>query len=76
MRETEIKTPRVCDGLFNPQIILWRQINIIRIEDKNLTLYDKGLSTRDISKTLEEIYVFGTSHETISAICDKIIILI
>ena len=49
---------------------------MIGIEDKILSLYAKGLSTRDISKTLEEIYGFETSHETISAVTDKVIPLI
>lgn len=53
-----------------------RQTNVIGIEDKILSLYAKGLSTRDISKTLEEIYGFETSHETISNVTDKVIPLI
>ena len=46
------------------------------IEDKILSLYVKGLPIRDISKTLEDIYGFETSHETISAVTDKVIPLI
>lgn len=74
--ETTIQAPRDREGSFQPQIVPKRQTNVIGIEDKILSLYAKGLSTRDISKTLEEIYGFETSHETISAVTDKVIPLI
>ena len=74
--ETTIQAPRDREGSFEPQIVPKRQTNVIGIEDKILSLYAKGLSTRDISKTLEEIYGFETSHETISAVTDKVIPLI
>ena len=76
LSETTIQTPRDRDGSFEPQIVSKRQTNVIGIEDQILSLYVKGLSTRDISKTLEEIYGFETSHETISNVTDKIIPLI
>ena len=74
--ETTVQAPRDREGSFQPQIVAKRQTNVIGIEDKILSLYAKGLSTRDISKTLEEIYGFETSHETISAVTDKVIPLI
>ena len=70
--ETTVQAPRDREGSFQPQIVPKRQTNVIGIEDKILSLYAKGLSTRDISKTLEEIYGFETSHETISAVTDKV----
>ena len=70
------QAPRDREGSFEPQIIPKRQTNVIGIEDKILALYAKGLSTRDISKALEEIYGFEASHETISNVTDKIIPLI
>ena len=76
LSETTIQTPRDRDGSFELQIVSKRQTNVIGIEDKVLSLYAKGLSTRDISKTLGEIYGFETSHETISNVTDKIIPLI
>ncbi len=75
-KNTTIQTPRDRDDSFEPQIVSKRQTNVIGIEDKILSLYAKVLSTRDISKTLEEIYGFETSHETISNVTDKIIPLI
>ena len=66
--ETTIQTPRDRQGSFEPQIVPKRQTNVIGIEEKILSLYAKGLSTRDIG--------FETSHETISAVTDKVIPLI
>ena len=74
--ETMIQAPRDREGSFEPQIVPKGQTNVIGIEDKILSLYAKGLSTRDISKTLKDIYGFKTSHETISAVTDKVIPLI
>lgn len=74
--KTTVQAPRDREGSFQSQIVPKRQTNVIGIEDKILSLYAKGLSTRDISKTLEEIYGFETSHETISAVTDKVIPLI
>ena len=53
--ETTIQAPRDREGSFEPQIVPKRQTNVIGIEDKILALYAKGLSTRDISNSLEGI---------------------
>ena len=71
-----IQAPRNREGSLEPQNVPKRQTKVIGIEDKILSLYANGLSTRDISKTLKEIYGFETSHETISAVTDKGIPLI
>ena len=36
-------------------------------------MYAKGMSQRDIAETIEEIYGFEISHDTISNITDRII---
>ena len=73
MGEVEIKSPRDRDGSFDPQIIPKRSKDVSGIEDKVLTMYAKGMSQRDIADTIEEIYGFEISHETISAITDRVI---
>lgn len=73
MGEVEIQTPRDRDGSFDPQIIPKRATDVSGIEDKVLTMYAKGMSQRDIADTIEEIYGFEISHETISAITDRVI---
>jgi len=67
-----IQTPRDRNGTFQPEIVAKRQTDAIGIEDKVLALYGKGLSTRDISDSLKDIYQFDLSHEMISNITDKI----
>lgn len=73
MGEIEIHTPRDRDGSFEPHLIPKRAKDVSGIEDKVLSMYAKGMSQRDIAGTIEEIYGFEISHETISAITDRVI---
>lgn len=73
MGEIDIRTPRDRDGSFEPQLIPKRAKDVSGIEDKVLSMYAKGMSQRDIADTIEEIYGFEISHETISAITDRAI---
>jgi transposase-like protein len=73
MGDVEIQAPRDRDGSFDPKIIPKRSKDISGIEDKVLTMYAKGMSQRDIADTIEEIYGFEISHETISTITDRVI---
>ena len=66
MGEIEIHTPRDQDGSFEPHLIPKRAKDVSGIEDKVLSMYAKGMSQRDIAGTIEEIYGFEISHETIS----------
>ena len=73
MGEIEIEAPRDRDGSFDPQIIPKRAKDVSGIEDKVLTMYAKGMSQRDIADTIEDIYGFEISHDTISTITDRVI---
>ena len=42
-------------------------------EQKIISLYAKGMTTRQISDTIEDIYGFEISHETISEITDSVL---
>lgn len=68
-----IEVPRDRDATFEPQAIPKRCRDVSGIEDKVLSLYAKGMSQRDIADTVEEIYGFEVSHETISTITDRVI---
>ena len=68
-----IDTPREGDGSFEPQLISKRQRDVSGIEDKVLAMYARGMSQRDISKTIEDIYGFSISHEMVSDITDVIL---
>ena len=52
----KIKTPRDRNGSFKPVIIEKGQTKLTGFEDKCIALYAKGMSLRDIEKTLKEIY--------------------
>lgn len=71
--EVEIDVPRDRDASFDPQVIPKRTKDVSAIEDKVLAMYARGMSQRDIAETIEDIYGFEISHETISAITDQVI---
>lgn len=73
MGEVEINSPRDRDGSFEPQIIPKRTKDVSAIEGKVLSMYARGMSQRDISKTIEEIYGFEVSHQMISDITNTIL---
>ena len=71
--EVEIAVPRDRESSFEPQIIPKRTKDVSGIEDKVLSMYARGMSQRDIAETIEEIYGFEMSSETISKITDKVL---
>lgn len=73
MGEMTIDVPRDRDGSFEPQIIPKRTKDISDVDKKVLSMYAKGMSQRDISTTIEDIYGFKISHETISQITDCVL---
>lgn len=68
-----VEVPRDRDASFEPQAIPKRSRDVSGIEDKVLSMYAKGMSQRDIADTIEDIYGFEISHETISNITDHVI---
>lgn len=71
--DIEVDVPRDRDGSFKPQVIPKRSRDVSGIEDKVLSMYAKGMSQRDIADTIEDIYGFEISHDTISTITDRVI---
>ena len=68
-----IDVPRDRDASFDPKVIPKRSRDVSGIEDKVLSMYAKGMSQRDIADTIEDIYGFEISHETISNITDRVV---
>jgi len=68
-----ISVPRDRNATFEPQAIPKRSRDVSGIEDKVLSMYAKGMSQRDIADTIEDIYGFEISHETISSITDRVV---
>jgi putative transposase len=71
--EIELDIPRDRNGEFEPKIIPKYQRDISGIEDKVISLYARGMSTRDIHDQLRDIYGIELSAEMVSKITDRII---
>jgi putative transposase len=69
----EIETPRDRTGEFEPQIVKKRQKNISSFDDKIISMYAKGMSTRDIQTHVQEIYGAEISATSISNITEKVL---
>ena len=69
----ENDTPRDRKGKFEPQLIKKRQTRLSLIDDKILSLYSKGLSTREITETLEELYDTEVSPTLISKVTNAVL---
>lgn len=67
-----IEVPRDRDASFEPLSIPKRTKDVSGIEDKVTAMYARGMSQRDIAETIEDIYGFEISHDTISAITDRV----
>lgn len=68
----EIKVPQDRKSTFEPQVVKKRQKDISDIDQKIISMYAKGMTTRQISDTLEDIYGFEASEGFISDVTDKI----
>ena len=73
MGDLQIETPRDRDGTFEPQLVPKRQLRLAGMEEKILTLYAKGLTTRDIESALVDLYGVTISHSLVSQITDAVL---
>lgn len=71
--DVEILTPRDRDGSFEPQLVRKNQTRLTSMDDQILTLYAKGLSTREIVETFKEMYDADVSPTLISRVTDKVL---
>ena len=76
MGEIELQIPCDREGEFEPQLVKKHQTDISSIEDKVIFLYSQGVSTRDIQKTMQEMYGIHIDDSRMSKITDKILPLI
>lgn len=69
-----VDTPRDRSSSFEPELIRKRETILAEsLESKILGMYGLGMSLRDISKHIQDMYDTNISHATLSAITDKII---
>lgn len=71
--EFEIDVPQDRNCSFEPQIVKKRQKDISEIDQKIISMYARGLTTRQISDQIEEIYGFECSESFISDVTDKVL---
>jgi putative transposase len=69
----DIKTPRDRDGSFEPKLVAKRQTRLAGLDDKVLGLYAGGMTVRDISSHLSELYGTEIGRDTISTITDAVL---
>ena len=72
MGDVEIAIPRDRNGEFEPQVVKKYQRDVSDIEDMVISMYAKGMTTRDISGHLNDICGIQASAEMISKITDRI----
>lgn len=69
----EIEVPQDRQSSFEPQVVKKRQKDISDIDQKIISMYAKGMTTRQISDTLMDIYGFEASEGFISDVTDKLL---
>lgn len=69
----EIEMPQDRKSTFEPQVVKKRQKDISDIDQKIISMYAKGMTIRQISETIEDIYGFETLESFISDATDKIL---
>ena len=70
--EVDVNVPRDRNGSYEPQILNKYQRNIDGLEEKILSLYAHGMSTRDIQEQVKDLYNIEISSELVSKISEKI----
>lgn len=71
--EFEVDMPQDRRSSFEPQILPKRKKDISAIDDKIISMYAKGMTVRQISETIEDIYGFEVSEGMVSDITDKLL---
>ena len=68
----ELITPRDRDGSFEPKLVKKHQTRLTAMDDKILSLYAKGMTTREIVATFKEMYDADVSPSLISRVTDSV----
>jgi putative transposase len=69
----ELNTPRDREGSFEPQLVKKGQTRFTSMDDKILSLYAKGMTTREIVATFKEMYDADISPTLISRVTEAVI---
>jgi putative transposase len=71
--EFEIEVPRDRDSTFEPQLVKKNQVRLSGFDDNVLSLYARGMSTRQIQGHLAELYGTQVSPDLISQVTDAVL---
>ena len=71
--EFQLDIPRDRNGEFEPEIVPKYCRDISGIEEKVISLYARGMTTRDIGAEIQELYGINVSAEKVSKITDRIL---
>ena len=71
--EVQISTPRDREGSYNPILVGKRQTRLTEFDDQIISLYARGMSTRDIADAFEDMYGAKVSHSLIAQVTDAVI---
>jgi transposase-like protein len=71
--EIDIAVPQDRDSSFEPKVVGKRKKDISGVDDKIIAMYAKGLSTRQISEHIEDIYGFEVSEGFVSDLTDRLL---
>ncbi len=74
--EVDLQIPRDRESEFEPQIVKKHQTQVAGIEDQVISMYAKGMTTRDIQDHLNQLYGIEISPAMISTITNKLLPLI
>ncbi len=69
----ELETPRDREGSFEPKLVKKHQTRFASMDDKILSLYAKGMTTREIVATFKEMYDADASPSLTSKVTDSVI---
>lgn len=68
----EFRTPRDRDGSFEPQLVKKNQTRITGMNNQILSLYAKGMTTREIAAAFKELYDADVSPALVSKVTDAV----
>ena len=71
--EMEIEVPRDRNGEFEPQLIKKGQTRFDGFDDKIISMYARGMTTREIQGHLKEIYGVDVSPDLVSTVTDGVL---
>lgn len=71
--ELEIEVPRDRNGDFEPKLVRKRQVRLPGFDEKVLSLYARGMTTREMQEHLLEIYDIEISPALISKVTDAVL---